>query len=233
MSKYRHLVYMVLDELKGMSDDFSYTEEHIIFLLSKYRATILKNTYKNKEHKIPKSNDQTVCIELEESPTMSSIPCSDNMLRSSVKIPQMLDVGDSSVFPVSFLSGANIAFISEERMNFVGYNRLMQNIIYAAVGKDNYLYLKSSNPQFMYLEQVKLNAVFEDIEKASELQCSSEENEESSPCDLLDREFPIEDSLIPILIETIVKKLTGDIYKPKDSENNASDDLAGLMNGKS
>ena len=42
MSKYSELVYMVLDELKGMSDDFSFTEDHIVFLLDKYRAFILK-----------------------------------------------------------------------------------------------------------------------------------------------------------------------------------------------
>ena len=35
MSTYRELVYLVLDELKGTSDDFTYTEDHIIFLLNK------------------------------------------------------------------------------------------------------------------------------------------------------------------------------------------------------
>lgn len=29
---YREAVYLVLDELKGMSDDFTYTEEHVAFL---------------------------------------------------------------------------------------------------------------------------------------------------------------------------------------------------------
>ena len=35
MSKYSELVYMVLDEIKGMSDDHSFTEDHVIFLLDK------------------------------------------------------------------------------------------------------------------------------------------------------------------------------------------------------
>jgi hypothetical protein len=42
MTTYRELVYMVLDELKAKSDDFYYTEDHIIFLLDKYRAFLLK-----------------------------------------------------------------------------------------------------------------------------------------------------------------------------------------------
>ena len=40
MRTYRQLIYLVLDELKLMSDDSSFTEDHIIFLLSKYRAFI-------------------------------------------------------------------------------------------------------------------------------------------------------------------------------------------------
>jgi hypothetical protein len=39
---WRQAMYMVLDEIKGMSDDFTYTEEHIMFLLGKYRTFILK-----------------------------------------------------------------------------------------------------------------------------------------------------------------------------------------------
>jgi hypothetical protein len=38
MSKVKELVYMVLDEVKLLSDDAYYTEEHIVFLLGKYRA---------------------------------------------------------------------------------------------------------------------------------------------------------------------------------------------------
>lgn len=35
MSTYAELVYMVLDEIKGMSDDFTFNEDHVIFLLDK------------------------------------------------------------------------------------------------------------------------------------------------------------------------------------------------------
>lgn len=221
MSSYRHLVYMVLDKLKGMSDDFSYTEDHIIFLLSSYRASILKNTYKNKGYKVPNSNYQTICLSLEDSNSSDGIPCGDDMLRSVEEIPKIIDVGVMSVFPIRFLSGANIAFISKERMNFVGYNKYLQNTIYATIGEDNHLYLKSSNPQFMYLEKVKAYAVFEDVSKAYELGCETENDK----CEILDIEFPLEAPLIPILIESVVEDLTKDIYRPDDSGNNAKDDL--------
>ena len=38
MSTYREIVYMVLDELKLESDDAYYTQDHVIFLINKYRA---------------------------------------------------------------------------------------------------------------------------------------------------------------------------------------------------
>ena len=44
---YREIVYSILDLLKQSSDDSFYTEEHVLFLVSKMRATILKQTYAN------------------------------------------------------------------------------------------------------------------------------------------------------------------------------------------
>ena len=71
MSTYRELVYMVLDELKGISDDFTYTEDHIIFLLNKYRAFILKQRYSDVKKFIPESNYQTICLDLIQVPAIS------------------------------------------------------------------------------------------------------------------------------------------------------------------
>ena len=65
MSKYRDIVYMVLDELKIHSDDASFTEEHILFLINKYRAFILKQRYSDKRKEVPQSNYQTLCLDLE------------------------------------------------------------------------------------------------------------------------------------------------------------------------
>lgn len=56
MSTYRQLTYLVLDEIKGVSDDFTYTEDHIIFLLDKYRAFLLKQRYSDIKKQMPESN---------------------------------------------------------------------------------------------------------------------------------------------------------------------------------
>ena len=70
------MVFMVLDELKGMSDDFTFTEDHIIFLLGKFRAFLLKQRYYSDVKKaISESNYQTICLELIEVPAISGEPC--------------------------------------------------------------------------------------------------------------------------------------------------------------
>lgn len=220
---YREMVFMVLDELKGMSDDFSFTEDHIIFLLGKFRAFLLKQRYYSDVKKaISESNYQTICLELIEVPAISGEPCEGGFyLRSKDKIPVTLLIGNPRVYPIDFYQG-DIAFISRDRMRYVGYNKWMQNIIYCSIGPDNYIYFKSSNPQFLYLENVRFTAVFEDAEKASELTCDDEGEAE---CDILDRNFPIEEALVPPLIQLVVNELKDPEYAPSDEKNDANDTL--------
>lgn len=219
---YREIVYICLDELKGMSDDFTFTEDHLIFLLGKLRAFLLKQRYYSDIKKaIAESNYQTVCLDLIEVPAISGEPCEGgSYLRSKVKVPTTLMLGNPRVFPIDFYQG-NITFVSRDRMRFVGHNKWMKDIIYCSIGPDNYLYFKSSNPQYLYLEKVKFSAIFEDPEKVSEISC----NGEDIPCELMDRVFPIEEALVPHLIELVVKELRGAEYTHSDEINNADDDL--------
>ena len=48
-------------------------------------------------------------------------------------------------------------------------------------------------------------------------------------CDYLDLTLPLEDGLVPKLLELIVQFITAGIYKPEDTENNAKDDLSSMM----
>lgn len=225
MNTYREIVYMVLDQLKIASDDSYITEEHVLYLVSKIRAMILKQRYSDIKKEVPQSNYQTICLELLEVPAIPDEPCEGGThLRSKDKIPTIMSVGNSTIYPVDFYQGAYITYISRERMRYVGHNKWLQNIIYASKGPDEYLYFKSSNPQFLYLQNVRMTAIFEDAEQAAELECDSEDK----ACDILDRKFPLEDGLISTVIELTVKYLSGAVYRPKDSINNASDDLADI-----
>ena len=227
MSTYKELTYMVLDELKLYSDDALYTEEHIMFLLGKYRTFLIKQRYSDVKKQIPESNYQTICLDLIEVPAISGEPCEGgSYLRSKEKIPFLMKIGNPRVYPIDYYQG-EITYVSRDRMRYVGYNKYLQNIIYASLGPDNYLYFKSFNPQYLYLEKVRMTGIFEDSKAASELQCPDESGD--TVCDILDREFPIENALIPPLIQLVVEELTKAEYKPEDKENNSDDDLSEVV----
>ena len=227
MSTYKELVYMCLDELKLYSDDALYTEEHIMFLLGKYRTFLIKQRYSDVKKQIPESNYQTICLDLIKVPAISGEPCEGGFyLRSKEKIPFLMKIGNPRVYPIDYYQG-EITYVSRDRMRYVGYNKYLQNIIYSSLGPDNYLYFKSFNPQFLYLEKVRMTGIFEDTLAASELQCPDKNG--NIVCDVLDREFPIENALIPPLIQLVVEELTKAEYKPEDKENNSDDDLSEVV----
>lgn len=227
MNKYADLVYMVLDEIKGISDDFTFTEDHVIFLLNKYRSFLLKQRYSDVKKQIPESNYQTICLDLIQVPAIAGEPCEGGTyLRSTKKIPFLMKIGNPSLYPVDYYQG-NITFVSRDRMRYVGYNKYLQNIIYASIGPDNYLYFKSFNPQYLYLEKARMTGIFESPETVAELQCPDEEGNTS--CEILDVAFPIEDALVPPLIQLVVEELLGASRRNDDEDNNAKDDLSGSV----
>jgi len=225
MAKYKEIVSMVLDELKITSDDSIFTEEHIIFLAGRYRSFLLKQRYyTDLKKQIPESNYQTLCLNLESVEAIEGMACEYGYyLRTTKPIPDLLPFGNTRLYAASSYYKGNIEFVSKDRFKYVGNNKWMQNIIYATIDPSGRIYLTSSNPQFLYLQEAKLTGIFEDSEKASELEC---ENQGAENCDILDRDFPIEDALIAPLIELITKELSPSVAAPEDTENNANDNLS-------
>lgn len=217
-----------MDQLKLISDDSYYTEDHIMFLLDKCRTLLLNQKYQKGTKEVSLSNYQTLCLDLKEVPAIAGVPCEGgSYLRSSMKLPNLMDIGNTRLYSANYYN-SNITFVPMERMKYVGHNRFLQNIIYASIGPDNYLYLTSSNSQFKYLEEIKLTGIFEDAASAAEYDCNKVE-EENTCIDKLDLNYPIEEALIEPLIEYVVKVMSGYIYRPKDSYNNNNDDLSNLM----
>lgn len=223
MATYKEIVYLCLDELKLTSDDSHFVEEHVLFLADKYRGLLIKQHYKDIRKEIPESNYQTICVDLKRVSAIDGTPCTGaDYMKSLQEIPNMMQVGKQKISSLDYFQG-NFAYTNNERFKYVGNNKYLKNQIYGTIAPDNHLYLKSSNPQMYYLEKVKVTGIFEDSSKAAELQCPDASGEK--PCDVMDMEFPIEEALIPPMIELIVKELSGHAYQPADNENNATDDL--------
>lgn len=227
----KELIYSILDLAKAAtSDDSFFTEEHIIFLCKKYRAFLIKK----EQEKLKGTHDvasvfeqQQICLDLEKVPAMDGEPCTGGYyLRTIQRIPTVLEGYMPRVYPLDFYQGTNVTFVTRDRMRYVGSNPYLRNIIYASIEPSLHLYLYSSNPQFLYLKKLRMAAVFEDFDEVADLLCDDEGGSDS--CDVLDMEFPIREHLVPILIELVVKEISGTKYAPADTRNNAADDMSNV-----
>lgn len=235
MSKVSELVFMVTDLVKTMSDDSTINENHVMYLLDIYRAFLLKQRYeKDPKRLIPESNYQSMTVNLEQYQYQHDIDISSNntcimnegveecgcttnretILVSSEEIPDIMALGIPRVYLSMGPFNYSFCRVPMSRFEVVGENKWLSNFIYWTIGPDNKLYMKSSsNKCLLNIEQIHLSALFESYR--------------SSDTDLED-EFPIEEALIPNLLELVVKDVLGASLRPKDRDNNASDDLANI-----
>lgn len=229
MATFREVTYMVLDLLKEHSDDSFYTEDHIVFLLKNMRAYILEKSYKESRNtafkELADGNSQTICLDLIPADALPG-SCAGGWLRSKKKVPSLLGVSPIKVYPFNELVNTVVTYIPAERMPFVGHNKWLKNIIYCAKADDDYIYLHSVNPQFLFLEKARLTGVFADPEEAGKLECNADGSKKI--CDVLDMEFPLEGDLIPLCIESVLQEIMGSRYVPEDKTNNAKDDLGDI-----
>lgn len=234
--KTKEIVYACLDLSKAATSDDSYlTEDLVIFLLKKYRSFLIKKEQEKEKSTTDVASEfeyQEICLDLEKVPAIDGDACTGGYyLRTDKAIPKILEGTTPRVYPIDFYQGINIAFVSRDRMRYVGTNPYLQNIIYTSINPNKHLYLNSTNPQFLYLKKIRISAIFEDFDEASELLCDDTGNDNS--CDVLEAEFPIRDYLVPPLIELVVKELTGAKYQMADTKNDAHDNLSNVTTSKS
>lgn len=229
----KEIVYYLLDAVKAISDDALITEEEVLFLLKKYRSFLIKKEQEKEKNSTDVASEfeyQQICLELEKTPAMDGEPCTGGYyLRTTKKIPKVLEGTTPRVYPMDFYQGIYVTFIPRDRMRYVGTNKYLQNIIWVSVGPDQHLYLYSNNPQFLYLKNLRMLAIFEDFDSATDLLCDSDG--EDTSCDIFDAIFPIRDYLVPTLIELCEKEILGVQYRIKEDRNNAADDTAKIVNG--
>lgn len=228
----KELVYEILDEVHSISDDSLFTEDHVVFLIKKCRAWLLKKERDKEKESEDSSSEfeyQSICLDLEQVEAIPGLGCEGHYLRSTKAVPKLLEGTTATVYPIDYWHGINIVLVSRSRMRYVGTNPWLRNIIWCAIGPDMHLYFTGANSQFLNLRKIRLSGIFEDFDEASELSCDTDGGDTS--CDVLDSVFPIRDYLVPALIQTVVKELTGAMYRPADLWNNSNDELKNVGGG--
>lgn len=225
--KTKELIYIVLDLCKVASDDAYFTEEHVEWLLSKNRSFLLKREEERLREQNSDAYRQTICVDLELYTEFCNDDCSDKYLKSIQEVPKLISTSTPTMSTMDYFQ-SNVCYIPFEKMKYVNYNKFLKNIIYAAIGPDHHVYMRSSNPMFENLSRIKINGVFDNFEEAAELACYSDGS--AMECDSFEMEFPIDSYLVPELVDRVLRELLSASYRPKDMSNDASDNLSYIAN---
>lgn len=216
MQTYGELVYLILDELKLISDDRQFEEDHIIALINQYRNLLLKQRYSDIRREMPVSNLQSINI---------TLSIEDTILKSNMPLPTILNLNVQNLTTISSISTfwqGEFSFIDYNQFRYTGYNRWLNSIVYVTIGPDGYVYCKSNNLSFLQLTDITVTSIFENPIAVYNL---SSPIDNTSNLSILDTIIPIEGNLIPIIKELVIKELSPVIYKPNDEVNNSTDDL--------
>lgn len=210
---YREMIYIVNDLCKQFSDDTNINEDHILFLLNKYRGALLQQ-YNKQKMVVPHENYQTVQLECDITDTQGA------QYKSQINIPNLLSIGNPKVYTSWFDADDSINLISRERMQYIGYSHLT-NELYCCIAPDHYVYIKvplKKQDSTRKKLNINLTGIFEDAAAIIEL----------SGDNIYDSTFPLDSSLVPNLLQLVLKDILGAAYRPKDGANDANDDLASL-----
>lgn len=243
MTTYGQMIYYCLDAIKAFSDDASVTEDHIMFLINKYRAAVIKQVYDSKTSastELSADNYQLIPIDklmlvrpddlemniysddgLDYIINNSTTHYKSNYKYSrDVTIPTIVSGCIPKVY-ITDLFKSIATYVSNERFEYTGWHKYLNNFIYATIGTDRHLYLKSGNVERLEkVSKVNLYAIFENPSDVYALTNPDD--------DIYDCGVPIDEALAPTVMAYVVKDVLGMFYRPFDKYNNAMDDIADL-----
>ena len=214
MRTYRELVYSVLDSVKIFSDDSVWETDHIVSVLTKYRALLFNQKYKGKKVEIPFANYQRLNVGFTTGITGT------NTYKSTKQIPQILDITD--LWKYTFISEngittSNLNFINPHKFKYARISKWLSNQKYVTIDIDNFMYIKKSeitNTQTLQYDTILDNPI------------DGYRFNGNDALDVLDFAFPCEESLIQPIIDLCVKEIAAINGMPRDVANNATDDIS-------
>lgn len=214
------LIDDILERLQVYSDDSEISPLHISFLIDEARKMFIKQKYSKANKHIPAFLFQKINLELdfEDDNEFSSI---DTILSTKIAIPTLIENSViNSMIMIDNGSYTNVKFIliDLDRFPYVGYNRLLPDVVYVTIGYDYKLKLKGLANRYKLLENIRLRAIFEDPKSAWELSTEYDSN-----VDYLDVEYPIDSDMGVLISDLIIKQLVDKLKIPIDLNNNASE----------
>lgn len=215
------MIYTVLEKLKIHSDDSNFSEELISSLIDSKRATLMKQQYSKNSWQIPMEVKQTLCLDLELVDRVDGYCTAGKILMTDLSLPIPIKIkGKEGPLLVrnKDMMEIPINVVSIERLPYLFNNKYTQHLIYCAKTDSGKLVLISKDDKHRFLKHIKVTDIFEDPEKARQLQCDMD-----FALDDWEYEYPVEVPMIDTIIGLIVQDLVKSIQIPSDKINDAAD----------
>lgn len=211
---------------KGVkSDDSRLSSRHIYSILKSARATLLKRKLDKRNTLSPWEIQTIPCVELieaeaHECPCVPPSGCT--IYRSRYKIPKPLEAMSNNLLnSVTTLDGSVLFSKTTwtEKKYKKGRRYTGSSIDYWI--RNEYLYVTFNN----FVTVVAIDGPFEDpLEVEKFISFCNIDCEECQDCiSYLDKEFPLEDSLLQAAIEMTIRELDIFFKVPEDRSNNTAD----------
>jgi len=225
---------------KGVeSDDTRLTNKHIYNKLISSRGYLISTMLKKRLYVSEMNYQKLRCVELI---TVNSHECNclpdttQKILRSRYKIPNIISGDlDLAIKVVTDNTGKRISKTSSYDANMIQYNKFTNKSIYYFI-TNNYIYVLNTK----LLKLINIEAVFEDVIKAYRFPnycsdkanadraylCPSTEICENCGCiKNIDYDFPVDTSLIDLIVENAVSELIKLFYSVKEDKSNDTSDV--------
>lgn len=221
MSTLKEIVYATREQLHLYSDDSVFSNEYIAYLVKTTRALLLTQKYSIRSNIISNKIRQSFYKEIELAEDNEFVSGLDSIVRTKEKIPypfESFNLKTNLRINSGSFKDTNFTFISMERVPFVGRSKWNNNQIYAFLANDMRLYFISNNPKVKLIENVKIMMCTENPEDAY-----LESIEYDSSVDFWDVEYPVDEEMVSLIIDIIIKKLTLSMQVPRDKKNDSDD----------
>lgn len=216
------LISQLRESLKSRVDDSNFSDQYFYDLIKGYRATLLKRRAE-KYRALSRFNYQKFCVPLETVSESDCVDCNDcaknlncNILRSTKKLPTALNSRNTDVIKVRTIGGDQLSSVSDfSEYKSLQYSKTRKNKkVYSIVNG----YLEVYNTDL--LRFVIVEGVLEDPTALVDWNTCGSSNTDTC-YDIQQDDFPLEESMFPIIKDMIFKELNLTIQLPEDERNDS------------
>ena len=219
MSTFGQAIYALRERIRQHSDDSDFEDLYLLYELNIQRALYYRNEYNKNNRIIDDQAKQVICVELIDASTSESscdiTGC--NILKSKKKIPKLLELHEKIALTnitTTDLNTIPFVYVPFSSFFFAGKTRFNKNSVYVTLNPNGHVFVKSSNPNFNFIEKILIYGIFEETLEAL-----------SYPEDCLDnyfeKKYPASAHVLTYILAMTADILVKKMQIPRDTTNNS------------